>query len=120
MSAGGDSDAFPPGPSTNGAAAPAEDRSYNLRLYVAGQTPKSLTAVANLQRICEEHLAGRYSVEVIDLLVTPQLAAGDQIVALPTLVRRLPPPLKRIIGTLSDTERVLVGLDIRPTDREGS
>lgn len=86
---------------------------YNLRLYVAGQTPKSLAAVANLKRICEEHLAGRYSIEVIDLLVTPQLAAGDQIVALPTLVRRLPPPLKRIIGNLSDTERVLVGLDIR-------
>ncbi len=87
---------------------------YNLRLYVAGQTPKSLAAVANLKRICEEHLAGRYSIEVVDLLVTPQLTAGDQIVALPTLVRRLPPPLKRIIGNLSDTERVLVGLDIRP------
>lgn len=86
---------------------------YNLRLYVAGQTPKSLAAIANLKRICEEHLAGRYTIEVIDLLVTPQLAAGDQIVALPTLVRRLPPPLKRIIGNLSDTERVLVGLDIR-------
>jgi circadian clock protein KaiB len=87
---------------------------YNLRLYVAGQTPKSLAAIANLKRLCEDHLAGRYSIEVIDLLVTPQLAAGDQIVALPTLVRRLPPPLKRIIGNLSDTERVLVGLDIRP------
>ena len=86
---------------------------YSLRLYVAGQTPKSLAAIANLKRICEEHLAGRYTIEVIDLLVTPQLAAGDQIVALPTLVRRLPPPLKRIIGNLSDTERVLVGLDIR-------
>ena len=86
---------------------------YNLRLYVAGQTPKSLTAMANLKRICEEHLAGRYSIEVVDLLVTPQLAAGDQIVALPTLVRHLPPPLKRIIGNLSDTEKVLVGLDIR-------
>jgi len=80
---------------------------------IAGQTPKSLAAIANLKRICEEHLAGRYTIEVIDLLVTPQLAAGDQIVALPTLVRRLPPPLKRIIGNLSDTERVLVGLDIR-------
>lgn len=87
---------------------------YNLRLYVAGQTPKSLAAIANLKSICEEHLAGRYAIEVVDLLVTPQLAAGDQIVALPTLVRRLPPPLKRIIGNLSDTERVLVGLDIRP------
>ena len=86
---------------------------YNLRLYVAGQTPKSLTAISNLHQICEEHLAGRYTIEVIDLLLTPQLAAGDQIVALPTLVRRLPPPLKRIIGNLSDTEKVLVGLDIR-------
>ena len=86
---------------------------YSLRLYVAGQTPKSLAAIANLKRICEDHLAGRYTIEVIDLLITPQLAAGDQIVALPTLVRRLPAPLKRIIGNLSDTERVLVGLDIR-------
>ena len=94
-------------------SSPMEDGDYNLRLYVAGQTPKSLAAVANLKRICEDHLSGRYTIEVIDLLVTPQLAAGDQIVALPTLVRRLPPPLKRIIGTLSDTERVLVGLDIR-------
>ena len=87
---------------------------YNLRLYVAGQTPKSMAAIANLKRICEQHLAGRYTIEVIDLLVTPQLAAGDQIVAVPTLVRRLPPPLKRVIGNLSDTERVIVGLDIRP------
>jgi circadian clock protein KaiB len=86
---------------------------YNLRLYVAGQTPKSLTAIANLKTICEEHLAGRYTIEVIDLLVSPQLAEGDQILALPTLVRRLPPPIKRVIGNLSDTERVLVGLDIR-------
>jgi circadian clock protein KaiB len=86
---------------------------YNLRLYVAGQTPKSLTAIANLKRICEENLSGRYTIDVIDLLVTPQLAEGDQIVAVPTLVRRLPPPIKRIIGNLSDTDRVLVGLDIR-------
>jgi circadian clock protein KaiB len=92
--------------------------SYNLRLYVAGQTPKSLLAIANLRRLCEEHLYGRYTVEVIDLLVTPQLAAGDQIVALPTLVRRLPPPLKRVIGDLSNAERVLVGLDIRPLPAE--
>ena len=100
-------------------AAPVGDaHSYNLRLYVAGQTPKSLTAITNLKRICEEYLAGRYSVEVIDLSKTPQLAEGDQIVALPTLVRYLPPPLKRIIGTLSDTERVLVGLDIRPRDAQ--
>lgn len=87
---------------------------YHLRLYVAGQTAKSLTAVANLKRVCEEHLAGRYDIEVIDLLQNPQLAAGDQILAIPTLVRRLPAPLKRIIGDLSNTDRVLVGLDIRP------
>jgi len=87
---------------------------YNLRLYVAGQTPKSLAAISNLKKLCEGHLAGRYTIDVVDLLVTPQLAAGDQIVALPTLVRRLPPPLKRVIGDLSNTERVLVGLDIRP------
>src|SRR4051812_19272999 len=96
------------------AAAPASGEHYNLRLYVAGQTPKSNAAVANLRRICEEHLAGRYTVEVIDLLVQPQLAAGDQILAVPTLVRRLPAPLKRVIGSLANTERVLVGLDIRP------
>jgi circadian clock protein KaiB len=89
---------------------------YNLRLYVAGQTPKSVTALANLKRICEEHLAGRYRIEVIDLLVQPQLAAGDQIIAVPTLVRRLPEPLKRIIGNLSDTDRVLVGLDLRSVE----
>jgi circadian clock protein KaiB len=87
---------------------------YNLRLYVAGQTPKSLAAIANLKQICETYLAGRYTIEVIDLLVSPQLAEGDQILAVPTLVRRLPPPIKRVIGNLSDTERVLVGLDIRP------
>jgi circadian clock protein KaiB len=93
---------------------PARLGYYNLRLYVAGQTPKSLTAIANLKQICEVHLSGRYTIEVIDLLVSPQLAAGDQILAVPTLVRRLPPPIKRVIGNLSDTERVLVGLDIRP------
>ena len=87
---------------------------YNLRLYVAGQTPKSITALANLKMICEEHLAGRYQIEVIDLIEHPQLAAGDQILAVPTLVRRLPEPLKRIIGNLSNMERVLVGLDLRP------
>jgi circadian clock protein KaiB len=87
---------------------------YNLRLYVAGQTPKSITALANLKKICEEHLVGRYQIEVIDLLEHPQLAAGDQILAVPTLVRRLPEPLKRIIGNLSNMERVLVGLDLRP------
>jgi len=87
---------------------------FHLRLYVAGQTPKSLAAIANLKSICETHLAGNYTIDVIDLLVSPQLAAGDQIVALPTLVRFLPPPLKRIIGDLSDFDKVLVGLDIRP------
>ena len=85
---------------------------YNLRLYVAGQTPKSLAAVANLRQICESHLAGRYTVEVIDLMDNPQLAARDQILAVPTLVRKLPEPLKRIIGDLSKTDRVLVSLDI--------
>ncbi|MDH2901619.1 MAG: circadian clock protein KaiB [archaeon] len=84
-----------------------------LRLYVAGQTPNSVRAFANLKRICEEHLKGKYSIEVIDLLKTPQLAAGDQILAIPTLVRKLPEPLKKIIGNLSNTERVLVGLDLR-------
>jgi circadian clock protein KaiB len=91
-----------------------QDGLYNLRLYVAGQTPKSITALANLKTICEEHLAGHYRIEVIDLLQQPQLAAGDQILAVPTLVRRLPEPLKKIIGNLSDKERVLVGLDLRP------
>ena len=88
-----------------------------LRLYVAGQTPKSLAAFANLKRICEEHLAGQYEIEVIDLLENPQLAAGDQILAIPTLVRQLPPPVRKIIGDLSNTERVLVGLDVRPRTR---
>jgi circadian clock protein KaiB len=87
---------------------------WQLRLYVAGQTAKSLTAFANLKRICEEHLEGKYSIEVIDLLLNPQLAKGDQILALPTLVRKLPEPVKKIIGDLSNTERVLVGLDIKP------
>lgn len=86
---------------------------WQLRLYVAGQTPRSLAAFANLRAICDEHLAGRYSIELVDLLETPQLARGDQILALPTLVRKLPPPMRKIIGDLSDTERVLVGLDIR-------
>jgi circadian clock protein KaiB len=90
---------------------------FNLRLYVAGQTPKSLAAIANLKRICDENLAGRYKIEVIDLVVRPQLAAGDQIVAIPTLVRRLPPPLKRMIGDLSNSEKVIVGLDLRPVGK---
>ena len=87
---------------------------WNLRLYVAGQTAKSLKAFANLKKICEEHLAGKYTIEVIDLSANPRLAKGDQILALPTLVRKLPPPLRKIIGDLSDSERVLVGLDLRP------
>lgn len=87
---------------------------WQLRLYVAGQTPKSLKALANLKRLCEEHLAGKYSIEVVDLLEHPQLAAGDQILAIPTLVRRLPPPLRKIIGDLSNEEKVLVGLDLKP------
>lgn len=87
---------------------------YRLRLYVAGQTAKSIVALNNLKRVCESHLAGHYEIEVIDLKENPRLAAGDQILAIPTLVRRLPTPLKRIIGDLLNTEKVLVGLDIRP------
>jgi circadian clock protein KaiB len=87
-----------------------------LRLYVAGQTPKCIAAFANLKKICEEHLKGEYKLEVIDLIQNPQLAKGDQILAIPTLVRKLPMPLKKIIGDLSNTERVLVGLDLRPVD----
>jgi circadian clock protein KaiB len=92
-------------------ASPAEQ--WDLRLYVAGQTPKSLAAFANLKRICEEHLAGRYRIEVIDLMLHPKLARDDQIVAIPTLVRKLPDPIRKIIGDLSDTERALVGLQLR-------
>ncbi len=88
-------------------------KTYQLRLYVAGQTPKSLAAFANLKKICEEHMPGQYEIEVIDLLKKPQLASGDQILAIPTLVRKLPQPIKKIIGDLSNTERVLVGLDLR-------
>ena len=87
---------------------------WDLRLYVAGQTPRSIAAFANLKRLCEEHLAGRYNIEVIDLLKHPQLAAGDQIVAIPTLVRKLPQPIRKIVGDLRDTERALVGLQLRP------
>jgi len=92
------------------------DETFELRLYVAGRTEKSIAAFTNLKRICETHLAGQYCIEVIDLTKTPQLAAGDQIFALPTLVRRLPEPIKKIIGDLSNEERVLVGLDIRPVE----
>jgi circadian clock protein KaiB len=95
-------------------AMPSSDgEAYRLRLYVAGQTPKSVLAFTNLKQICEEHLQGRYEIEIIDLLEHPQLAHGDQILAVPTLVRRLPEPIKKIIGDLSNTERVLVGLDLR-------
>ena len=87
---------------------------WQLRLYVAGQTTKSMTAFANLKRICEEYHPGKYNIEVVDLLKDPALARGDQILAIPTLVRKLPQPIRKIIGDLSDTERVLVGLDIRP------
>ncbi len=95
------------------AKADAIQKVWNLRLYVAGQTQKSITAFANLNTICEHYLAGQYTIEVIDLLTDPQLAKGDQIIAIPTLVRKLPEPIKKIIGDLADTERVLVGLDIR-------
>jgi circadian clock protein KaiB len=88
---------------------------WELRLYVAGQTPRSLAAFANLKRLCEEHLKGRYDIEVVDLVKNPQLAAGDQILAIPTLVRRLPQPLRKIVGDLRDTERALVGLQLRPS-----
>ncbi|HKW67617.1 MAG TPA: circadian clock KaiB family protein [Terriglobales bacterium] len=87
---------------------------WELRLYVAGTTPKSVAAFANLKEICETHMGGKYRIEIIDLLRNPQLASGDQIVAVPTLVRRLPHPVKKIIGDLSNTERVLVGLDLKP------
>ncbi len=90
------------------------DEMWELRLYVAGVTPKSVEAFANLKKICEEHLAGKYHIEVVDLLENPRLASGDQILAIPTLVRKLPPPIKKIIGDLSDTERVLVGLNLKP------
>ena len=91
----------------------SSEEKWELRLYTAGQTPKSLTAFANLKRLCEEHLKGRYTIEVIDLTRNPQLAAGDQIVAIPTLVRKLPEPLRKIVGDLRDTERTLVGLQLR-------
>lgn len=87
---------------------------WELRLYVAGQTPRAITAFANLKKLCEQHLSGRYTIEVVDLLQNPTLAAGEQILAIPTLVRKLPEPVKKIIGDLSNEERVLVGLDLRP------
>jgi circadian clock protein KaiB len=93
---------------------------WDLRLYVAGQTPRSVTAFANLKKICEQHLSGHYNIEVVDLVKHPQLAAGDQILAIPTLVRKLPQPLRKIVGDLRDTERALVGLQLRPAVPEGS
>ena len=92
------------------------EEEFQLRLYVAGQTPKSLAAFSNLKKICEEQLKGRYHIEVVDLTKNPKLARGDQIMALPTLVRKLPPPIKKIIGDLSNREKVLVGLDIKRGD----
>ena len=96
----------------SGAAGRSE--TWDLRLYVAGQTPRSIAAFANLKKLCEEHMPGRYRIEIVDLLKNPKLAQGDQIVAVPTLVRKLPVPIKRIIGDLSNKERVLVGLDLKP------
>ena len=87
---------------------------WELRLYVAGNTPNSIAAFSNLKQICESHMGGKYRIEIIDLLQNPQLASGDQIIAIPTLVRRLPTPIKKIIGDLSNTERVLIGLDLKP------
>jgi circadian clock protein KaiB len=103
---------------TSAARAPRKPKdskqpTWELRLYVAGQTAKSLQAFSNLKRICEEHLGGKYRIEVVDLMKNPELAKGDQIFALPTLVRKLPEPVRKIIGDLSNTERVLVGLDLR-------
>lgn len=97
----------------------AEKKTYQweLRLYIAGNTPKSITALANLKKYCEEHLKGLYKIEVIDLLIQPQLAAGDQILAVPTLVRKVPVPIRKIIGDLSNEEKVLVGLNVRPVKK---
>jgi circadian clock protein KaiB len=93
-----------------------EQEKWNLRLYTAGQSPKSLAALSNLKRLCEEHLAGRYTIEVVDLLKNPRLAKDDEIVAIPTLVHKIPEPLRRIIGDLSDTDRALVGLQLKKTE----
>jgi circadian clock protein KaiB len=93
---------------------PPDEEFFELRLYIAGETSRSLVALANLKKICEEHLQGRYRIEVIDLLKHPQLARGDQILAIPTLVRKLPEPIRKLVGDLSNTERALVGLDLRP------
>ena len=100
-------------PALTGGAREADSNRYVLRLYVAGQTPKSVHAITNLKKICEENLKGRYVLDVIDLYQQPQLAQGEQIIAVPTLIKKLPPPLRRIIGDMSNTERVLVGRDLR-------
>jgi len=104
------------GTPTKGRSTKAKSDTFLLRLYVAGQTPKSMLAFSNLKNICEEHLAGRYEIEVVDLLKNPTLARGDQILAIPTLVRKLPEPVRKIIGDLSNTERVLIGLDLLPRE----
>ncbi|MDB6123895.1 MAG: Circadian oscillation regulator KaiB [Pedosphaera sp.] len=101
----------------NSSKAPSQE-AWELRLYVAGQTSKSVTAFANLKKICEEYIPGKYNIEVVDLLINPTLAKGDQILAVPTLVRKLPVPIRKILGDLSDTERVLVGLDLRQRDEQ--
>ena len=106
-------------PARTTAPARGGSSTWELRLYVAGKTPKSVAAFANLKRICEEHLQGRYRIEVVDLLENPTLARGEQIFALPTLVRQLPPPVKKIIGDFSNTERVLVGLNLLPVAKSG-
>ncbi len=104
-----------------GSDPPSDDDIWILRLYIAGNTPNAAKAIANLEKICEEHLEGKYRIEIIDLLKNPQLAKGDQILAVPALVRKLPEPVKKIIGDLSNTERVLVGLDLRQrTGKENS
>lgn len=98
-------------------SSPSTEERWELRLYVAGNTPKSMTALNNLKKYCEEHLKGKYRIEVIDLLVQPQLAEGDQILAIPTLVRKVPIPIRKIIGDLSNEEKVLVGLNILPVNK---
>jgi circadian clock protein KaiB len=98
----------------------AHREGYNLRLYVAGQTPKSLAAITNLKKLCEAHLSGRYRIDIVDLMQDPSLAQRDQIVAIPTLIRQLPEPMRRIIGDLSNTERVLVGLDLDALDGQAA
>jgi circadian clock protein KaiB len=107
-----------PAASPAGGTADGETEQWNLRLYVAGKSPKCVAALANLKRYCAEYLEGRYTIEVVDLLENPKLARGDQILAIPTLVRKLPEPVRKIIGDLSDTERTLVGLDLQPKSRK--